>query len=255
MPPVKELHGLDFHKPDPAAAPDYQAAAKDLTAFNRARKARELRQFTPTDLKFMQQYLALRPQSSLDEYAKLFIAKGNLLSGDITPAYSAIQPPRIAEIATRFPDTKVIFFARDPVDRFWSQFCMDLRLKRQEFTADVGQVEKLLRKNWAKRRSFPTRIVKNWRVHYGRRQFRVFFFDDLQGDPAGLRRAVLSFLGADPAKPSGSLPVDLNRKSGQTRPMPFEIERYLSSYFAKELVQCASELGGPARAWAGKHGL
>ena len=60
------------------------------------------------------------------------------LYGEITPCYVVLPPSTIAQIHKCFPDLKVIFVARDLVDRAWSAITMELRnqtmgLKAGEF--------------------------------------------------------------------------------------------------------------------------
>ena len=56
--------------------------------------------------------------------------RDSLLSGDITPAYSMLNDEIIERITGYFPNLKVIFLARDPVERAWSQLSMGVRLGR-----------------------------------------------------------------------------------------------------------------------------
>jgi hypothetical protein len=55
-------------------------------------------------------------------------ARGLRISGDITPAYSMLNDEIIERVVNYFPDLKVIFLARDPVERAWSQLSMGVRL-------------------------------------------------------------------------------------------------------------------------------
>ncbi|KAL3781098.1 hypothetical protein ACHAW5_005005 [Stephanodiscus triporus] len=47
--------------------------------------------------------------------------------GEITPCYVVLPPPTIAEIKRCFPGIKLIFVARNLVDRAWSAMVMELR--------------------------------------------------------------------------------------------------------------------------------
>jgi len=47
--------------------------------------------------------------------------------GEITPCYIVLPPPTIAEIHKCFPALKIVFVARDLVDRAWSAMRMELR--------------------------------------------------------------------------------------------------------------------------------
>jgi hypothetical protein len=64
----------------------------------------------------------------LESYGWLFCHKGALLSGDTSPAYSTLNDEIIERVVDRFPELKVIFLARDPVERAWSQLSMGMRL-------------------------------------------------------------------------------------------------------------------------------
>jgi hypothetical protein len=54
-------------------------------------------------------------------------SSSNLLLGEITPCYAVLKEHHIQEIRTLFPTVKIIFVARDIVDRAWSALCMELR--------------------------------------------------------------------------------------------------------------------------------
>ena len=51
----------------------------------------------------------------------------NPLYGEITPCYVVLPPSTISEIHNCFPELKVVFVARDLVDRAWSAMIMELR--------------------------------------------------------------------------------------------------------------------------------
>ena len=72
--------------------------------------------------------LSMRSHIDLDRYGRLFCHKGPLLSGDISPAYSTLTDEIIERVVDHFPNLKVVFLARDPVERAWSQLSMGVRL-------------------------------------------------------------------------------------------------------------------------------
>ena len=72
--------------------------------------------------------LSMRSHIDLDRYGQLFSHKGSLLSGDISPAYSTLSDEIIERVVDHFPNLKVVFLARDPVERAWSQLSMGVRL-------------------------------------------------------------------------------------------------------------------------------
>jgi len=105
-------------------------------------------------------------------------------------------------------------------------------------------------------RSYPSKIVKRWRRYVRPDLFRIYFFDDLKENPAGIRRSILSFLGADPDKPSGPLKADYNGQGGKEKlPLPDKVQARVAQFFEEELKDCAAELGGPAKQWPARYGF
>ena len=189
MPPVKEVHYFD--------------------SMSRVERKNPPRCKDERDQWFMARLVELSslPYIDLDTYSELFAAKKKLLSGDITPAYSMLNDELIERIASYFPNLKVIFLARDPVDRAWSQLSMGVRLGNIPAFDSTNPAEVLrnLLSPGVFFRSYPSKSVKRWRRYVHPDLFRIYFFDDLKENPVEMRRSILSFLGADPGKPSGSL--------------------------------------------------
>src|SRR5207248_6448195 len=126
----------------------------------------------------------------------------SLLSGDVTPTYSILDAKLIRRIIRFFPHLKVIFLARDPVERVWSHLSMEVRWSQiKPFdTTDIEQVTRNVLRRGMLLRSYPSAIVARWKRYVPSEQFRVYFFDDLQKDPVELRQSIVRFLGADPDK-------------------------------------------------------
>src|SRR5206468_12191690 len=109
----------------------------------------------------------------------------------------------IRRVVGYFPNLKVIFLARDPVERVWSHLSMEVYYRQIEpFDAtNIDEVNRNLSRRGMLLRSYPSAVVAQWKRYVELEQFRVYFFDDLQRNPAELRRSILRFLGADPDKP------------------------------------------------------
>jgi Sulfotransferase family len=240
MPPIKELHYFD--------------------ALSRVKRPVLPRCRDERDEQFLERIAELGARSYIDlhGYSRLFEPKAELLSGDITPGYSLLNDELIEQIVSYFPNLKVIFLARDPVERVWSQLSMDIRVESIPLfdTTDVGEVTRYLLNPAVLLRSYPSKIVRRWRRYVGPDLFRIYFFDDLQRDPDGLRRSILSFLGADPRKPSGRLSADYNAQAGSEKlSLTDKVRSALAQFFKEELKACAEELGGPAKKWPARYGF
>jgi hypothetical protein len=240
MPPLKELHY--FNK------------------LTKAPRANSPRCRDERDARFLESVgrLSSRPYIDMENYARLFAYKGSRLSGDITPAYSMLNDEIIERVVGYFPNLKVIFLARDPVERAWSQLSMGVRLGRiaRFDAADVEAVLQKLMQPHVLSLSYPSKIVARWRRHVHPNLFRLYFFDDLEKNPTELRRAIFDFLGADPDKPSGRIKPDDNRDEGKDKlRLTDKVRSRVAQFFKEELQACATKLGGPAREWPMRYGF
>jgi Sulfotransferase family len=240
MPPVKEIHYFD--------------------KLSRIKRSSHLRHRDERDVCFLESMksLSAQPDIDLENYGRLFIHKGSLLSGDITPGYSTLSDEIIERVVDYFRNLKVIFLARDPVERAWSQLSRRVRLgniSRFDVT-DVDEVIRNLQSPDVSSRSYPSKIAARWRRHVRPDLFHLYFFDDLERSPTELRRSILHFLGADPNKPSGRLSADHNNNAGKEKlQLTDKVRSHVAQFFKDELLSCAKDLGGPAREWPARYGF
>ncbi|HEX5489844.1 MAG TPA: sulfotransferase [Candidatus Udaeobacter sp.] len=240
MPPLKELHYLD------------QLGRVQRSSSPRCRDER--------DRRFLEgiNRLSAKPCLDLEHYAQLFEPKGPLLSGDISPNYSTLSNEVIRRVTRYFPGLKVIFLARDPVDRVWSHLSMEVHYHQIEAfdVTDIEEVDRKLLRRGLLLRSYPSTIVARWKRYVHPDQFRIYFFDDLQSNPGELRRSILHFLGASPDKAAGQLPAEHNSWARMGKlPLTDKVRLHLAQFFKKELKTCATRLGGAARDWPARYGF
>ncbi len=240
MPPLKELHYFD------------QLSKVQRSSSSRCRDER--------DLRFLESInsLSAKPYLDFEHYGRLFESKGPLISGDISPNYSTLSNEVIRRIVRYFPNLKVIFLARDPVERVWSHLSMEVHYHQIEtFDAtDVDEVNRKLLRRGMLLRSYPSAIVARWKRYVHPDRFRIYFFDDLQRNPTELRRSVLDFLGADPNKSGSRVMADYNSWARMEKLLLTDkVRSHLAQFFKKELKACATRLGGPAKNWPARYGF
>jgi len=146
----------------------------------------------------------------------------------------------------------------DPVERAWSHLSMEVHYRQIEpfDVTNIDEVNRNLFRRGMLLRSYPSAVVARWKRYVHPEQFRVYFFDNLQSNPAELRRSILSFLGADPHKPSKRLAADYNSWTTMEKlPLTNKVRSHLAQFFKKELKTCAARLGGPARDWPARYGF
>ena len=240
MPPVKELHYFDQLSRVQRSNPPHCRDKRDLRFWENLRK------------------LSAKPYIDFENYGRLFESKGWLLSGDISPNYSTLSSTLIRQIVGYFPNLKVIFLARDPVQRFWSHLSMEVHYRQIEpFDAtNINEIHRNLLRRGMRLRSYQSTVVARWKRHVHPDQFRVYFFDDLQRSPTELRRSIFHFLGADPDNPTDQPRASYNSWDGMKKlPLTSQVRSHVAKFFKKELKTCATRLGGPAKEWPARYGF
>ncbi len=228
-----------------------------FTKFSRTKAAPRPRD--DCDVYFLEKIKKLSAQQYIDMhgYGELFESKGKFLSGDISPTYSMLNDEIVQQIIEYFPTVKVIFLARDPVERAWSQLSMGVRLGRiAPFDeTDSEEVIRNLMNPGVFALSFPSKVVARWRRYVAPYFFRIYFFDDLEKNPTELRGSILEFLGSDPGKDGGQVKPDSNADANTKLRLSEKVRSRVAQFFKKELKACAEEFGGPARQWPARYGF
>ena len=252
MPPIKELHYLDREAPK-------VSKAKRLLSRHTEFSARRLEKMKigKSEIQFAEEMRAVHGEPmNLDFYASIFRFKENLISGDVSPSYCAMPEELIAKIMTRFPKLKIIFLLRDPVSRAWSHLTMLHRGGKvnADDLQDIVKFRALFETSRTLRTGLPATFTRRWLKYVPAAQFHHYFFEDLLSDPEGLKRKVLTFLGADPMK-AGLLDPSENKKEKPKLQMPSDIRDFLIQSFFDELIASAAIFGGHATTWSAKYGI
>lgn len=257
MPAIKELHYFNENIHLKWAEPLYTKARYGRGRLNRKLTRSHMRPLEDGDIEWLRALIWLHGKPlDFDRYKRLFSPKGDRLSGDITPTYAIIADEKVQAACRNLPDAKVVYLVREPIERFWSHYCMMARQQKWENAADFATVENFIRTGSGIRHSSPTVNVARWKDAGAADRFGLFFFDELRTEPAKLRAKIIGFLGGDPGKPSGTLPPGFNRKSTDPKVvMSDKVRAHLVDILGDEIRRAAAEFGGPAEAWPEKYGL
>lgn len=244
MPPVKEINYFHRRSFKPGNL-------KALSALQKLKSCTQsLHPFR--DLEFFKSFEKGRsPECYSDDwYLSLFSHKGNYISGDISPGYSALGADEVSNIAGFLPDAKVLLLLRHPVDRFKSALSMTIR-KGKFSEADICSVDRMkriIRRRSFIRKSFPSQIWRRWTRYFGAERCRYFFLEEIREQPERVRSRIAEFINL--RNPRFRLPARFNRKSGNRRySCPAEIEDLLYRHFKDEILQCREIFKGPALDW------
>lgn len=118
------------------------------------------------------------------------------LAGEFAPDYSILPPWKIDVIGRLWPEIRVFFIARNPIERSWSAAKMEVCWLTGRQADEVGADEFIAYVNGrrCRRRSDYLRIEDNW-SRLGARNFRVLFYDDLVAKPLEFVAEITRFIG------------------------------------------------------------
>lgn len=185
-------------------------------------------------------------------YRSLFTDAGERVCGDISPLYYHLQEDVIARMARGWPETRIIMFVRDPVERAWSKARMNLIKHRGLSAADVGEDEfacvlNEIRNCWDSYLETKAR----WERHFE----KVYFgsYDMLCDSPSSFYAELLGFLGL-PAYGSGQ-GAHAVVKPGISKSIPEPILQQLIGHYREEILDLVRAHYEPAQRWALRYGL
>ncbi len=129
------------------------------------------------------------------EYYGLFDEVQNETAwGEISPRYLSF-PEAAGNIRATLPDVRLIASLRNPVDRAFSLYQMNLR--NSGHNKNVRFVD-AVRDDPTTRRSYADDIAR-YRALFPPEQLQILLFDELIADPVATTQSVFGFIGVDPA--------------------------------------------------------
>ena len=182
-------------------------------------------------------------------YAQVFDPKKGKVSGEITPADSAIDRETVAHAHGLMPEAKILFFMRNPIERVWSQTVMsfDKVEKGSAESAAEDQIFKKLGRDGTWKLSDFLRTFENWGAFYPDERFFVGFLEDTAYLPGSLLESVYSFLGVDPTYTPPHAEKKVHSRSSAT--MPTKVAVHLAQNYRPEIARLSERFGGYASFW------
>ena len=246
MPPIKELN---YFNGNPFKALNLRALAKRDAALAQGEAE------SAANSSFYETFKrGMASPVDLDWYYELFAAKGSNLAGDVSPEYAKMEVDKIGLVTSACPGCKFVFLLRDPVSRFWSVACQNVRqgILAEQDLGDWRCVSQLIAKSVHQAQSFPTRIWRKWSTKLPPSALRFWFLEDIVARPEDVRQEIFDFVGG--SKLQSPLSPSFNRKSNNKKyAMSDEIQHQLAVYFNAEIREAADLFGAHAVAWKKKN--
>ena len=216
-------------------------------------------------------------RKGLGWYSRQFPLKH--IVGEITPCYMALSEKHVAEIHQLFPRLKIIFVARDLVDRAWSAMTMELRsnargLKPGQFDIPYDQMDTqtrsklerdsdpqsytdsyfmdILRSKTHCDRSDYARALRLWLKYFPKDQVLILKYRDISQNPRHFMKQVLAHIHPtegdklvnclDQGLLQKRVNSTINTRQSIRHELRTKMENYLSP-FTKSFNELLKELG------------
>lgn len=188
----------------------------------------------------------------LDWYRAQFAGFAGHMAGEITPAYAILKPEQIAEIRAEFPDLRLIYLMRNPVERAWSGALMALRNAEMRFeeASDRWFLDHFLSAGSQKRSDYEA-CLRNWHGAYPKESLLVARFDDIVADPRSLLTRCAIHLGIDPKGFDAVTDDEIRRAvfEGSGHPIRPQLKNWLVRYYEPKIRSLEAYLGLDLSAW------
>jgi len=165
-----------------------------------------MRRWTGPDGDWLQLRARYLDLARMENYEALFEGGTHALArGEASAIY--LHTEGCAErIRAALPDARLMVLFRDPVDRAFSQFKVNLQQNREtagSFAEAVRLEEERIRQGWSPdfhyvRRGFYYRQLEPYLRLFPREHLRIYLYEDIVKDTAVVVRDAYAFLGVDP---------------------------------------------------------
>lgn len=184
-------------------------------------------------------------------YRGLF-SSPTMIEGDITPAYGFQSDSVVSKVAENFPDLRLIYMMRNPVERAWSSALMALR--RAEMEIDETSFA-WFRDHFNSRGSLARgdyeSCIRTWRRHYPSSSLLLIFFEDIILAPRKTLQRCGEHIGASPYFFQDISDEVLSQRvhEGINSPIPAETRRYLKGLYAPRIRSLETYLNYDLGLW------
>lgn len=139
--------------------------------------------------------------TSIAAYRSLFLHLHGRARGEITPSYAMLPRERIALVRRAFPEVRLIYILRNPVERAWSQAKMELS---RRFPTGVPTdfrlypwLEIQFRSESSLARGDYAACLRNWLMEFPREQLQVSTYEELRQAPRDFLETCSGHIGVD----------------------------------------------------------
>ena len=189
----------------------------------------------------------------IDWYRGLFdAAPPGTIPGDITPAYATLDVRMVEDVHRNFPDARVIYLMRNPVERAWSGALHYLKIA--DMTSDEASDQwfvDIVQSQGSILRGDHERTLRTWRSVFPAENVLVDTFEALKVEPRAVLDRVAAHIGIDAAPFAGLADRDLGAPvhEGYGTPMRASLRPVLYELYRDRVASLSDYLGRDLGHW------
>lgn len=189
----------------------------------------------------------------LDWYRNEFADAGpQVRQGEITPAYAILPPDTIAELRREYPDLRILYVIRNPIERAWSAALMwlDKMEMRIDEASDAWFLDQF-RSQASRQRGDYAQCPTHWAAWFPPERILVIRYEQLAAAPRDTRLGVCAHLDVDPAPFATADDERLGTKvfAGSGHRLPAHLREELRRLYAEPIARLEELLGQDFAAW------
>ncbi|MFM1873438.1 MAG: hypothetical protein RL398_2860 [Planctomycetota bacterium] len=172
--------------------------------------------------------------------------------GEITPAYAILPPATIAEIRRNYPELRLLYVIRNPIERAWSAALMwlDKMEMRIEEASDAWFLDQF-RSQASLRRGDYARCLQAWAAEFPAERILVIRYEELAAAPRDTLLGVCAHLEVDAGPFAAADPTELGARvfAGTGHALPERLREELRRLYAEPIERLRELLGDDLAAW------
>lgn len=176
----------------------------------------------------------------------------SVINGDMTPAYATLQRHYVERIQALFPQLKIVFILRNPIERAWSATRMlieNAHLDNDEVTEDWLLTH--IRSRAAIHRGDYERTLRTWHEFFSSQQLRIWMYEQILNEPSQVVAEIAHHVGVSnfPENRKHLPSMKVRVKEGRSRPMPETIRATLISLYKAPIARLEAYTGYDLSHW------
>jgi hypothetical protein len=186
----------------------------------------------------------------IEWYRRQFETVDGRLHGEFTPAYAILPTEIIREIRGNFPDIRLIFCIRNPVDRAWS--AAKMAIQRSEMRVEEASDQWFLdhfRSEGSLARGDYEKCLRNWLSIYPRESLLLLRFEELVGEPLMTLGKCCRHLGVENLFPTMQICLTDRVRAGSPEPLRPSLKGMLHDIYDRKTHSLSTYLGEDLGAW------